>query len=101
MATALDNANPVIHERETLRRRDDESKVGQQDKRGSGSFLFAGSSNPQGEDGGENSREEREPIDSIEVFEHVRDIADPEHPYSLEQLGVVSHEQIKVRGQRL
>ena len=38
----------------------------------------------------------REPIDPREVFDHVRAIADPEHPYSLEQLGVVSEAAIAV-----
>merc|ERR1712070_164778 len=38
----------------------------------------------------------REPIDSIEVFEHLRDILDPEHPYTLEQLNVVREENIIV-----
>jgi metal-sulfur cluster biosynthetic enzyme len=38
----------------------------------------------------------REPIDSAELFEHVRDIVDPEHPYTLEQLGVVSEAAIDV-----
>jgi metal-sulfur cluster biosynthetic enzyme len=38
----------------------------------------------------------REPIDPREVFDHVRAIADPEHPYSLEQLGVVSEGAIAV-----
>lgn len=32
----------------------------------------------------------RQPIDAAEVFSLVRDIRDPEHPYTLEQLGVVS-----------
>lgn len=27
----------------------------------------------------------REPIDAAEVFGHLRDISDPEHPYTLEQ----------------
>jgi hypothetical protein len=39
---------------------------------------------------------EREPIDAPEVFEHIRDIADPEHPYSLEQLNVVETQLIDV-----
>ena len=30
------------------------------------------------------------------VFEHLRDIIDPEHPYTLEQLNVVSEEQVEV-----
>lgn len=38
----------------------------------------------------------REPIDAAEIFEHIRDIVDPEHPYSLEQLNVVEEELITV-----
>lgn len=30
-----------------------------------------------------------DPIDAQEVFDYIRDINDPEHPYSLEQLNVV------------
>ncbi|KAJ9510438.1 hypothetical protein QJQ45_015911, partial [Haematococcus lacustris] len=40
---------------------------------------------------------EREPIDSLEVFEHLRDITDPEHPYTLEQLNVVEERLIEVQ----
>jgi hypothetical protein len=40
--------------------------------------------------------EAREPIDAVEVFEHVRDINDPEHPYTLEQLNVVCEDHIDV-----
>ena len=32
----------------------------------------------------------------LKVFEHLRDIIDPEHPYTLEQLNVVSEEQVEV-----
>jgi len=32
----------------------------------------------------------RDVIDSIEIFDHIRTINDPEHPYSLEELSVVS-----------
>lgn len=39
---------------------------------------------------------EREPIDSLEIFEHIREITDPEHPYTLEQLNVVAEELIHV-----
>jgi hypothetical protein len=39
---------------------------------------------------------EREPIDAVEIFDHIRDIADPEHPYSLEQLNVVETDLIDV-----
>lgn len=42
----------------------------------------------------------REPIDSLEIFEHIRDITDPEHPYTLEQLHVVSEEAIDVADDR-
>lgn len=45
------------------------------------------------EDGGDNIRE---PIDETEVFDHIRDIIDPEHPYSLEQLNVVSEGDVFV-----
>lgn len=38
----------------------------------------------------------REPIDALEVFEHLRDITDPEHPYTLEQLNVLEEEHITV-----
>ena len=46
--------------------------------------------------GGRAAGQERESIDALEVFEHVRDIRDPEHPYSLEQLSVVGEDRIKV-----
>ncbi|KAL6551879.1 Protein AE7-like 1 [Orobanche gracilis] len=35
-------------------------------------------------------------VDPHEIYEHVRDIRDPEHPYSLEQLSVLSEESITV-----
>ena len=35
-------------------------------------------------------------IDSIEVFDLVRDIEDPEHPLTLEELHVIDYEDIKV-----
>ncbi|CAH8647821.1 unnamed protein product [Dicrocoelium dendriticum] len=38
----------------------------------------------------------RQPIDAAEIFEHVRDIRDPEHPHTLEALGVVSDQTIEV-----
>ncbi|XP_043232743.1 cytosolic iron-sulfur assembly component 2B-like [Amphibalanus amphitrite] len=37
-----------------------------------------------------------DPIDAREVFDLVRDIADPEHPLTLEQLNVVEQELIEV-----
>lgn len=47
------------------------------------------------EAGGANA-DAREPIDAVEVYEHVRDIIDPEHPYTLEQLRVVEEELVEV-----
>ncbi|KJH50492.1 ribosomal RNA large subunit methyltransferase J [Dictyocaulus viviparus] len=38
-----------------------------------------------------------DPIDALEIFDLIRDINDPEHPYTLEQLNVVQEELIKVR----
>jgi len=38
----------------------------------------------------------RDAIDADEIFEIIRNIQDPEHPLTLEQLGVVSRNQIKV-----
>ncbi|KAK0418126.1 hypothetical protein QR680_013385 [Steinernema hermaphroditum] len=37
-----------------------------------------------------------DPIDPLEVFDHIRDINDPEHPLTLEQLNVVQEELIQV-----
>ncbi|XP_010551238.1 PREDICTED: protein AE7 [Tarenaya hassleriana] len=37
-----------------------------------------------------------EPIDQLEIFDHIRDIKDPEHPYSLEELKVVTEDSIEV-----
>mmetsp|Transcript_1018 Transcript_1018/g.1649 ORF Transcript_1018/g.1649 Transcript_1018/m.1649 type:complete len:169 (+) Transcript_1018:70-576(+) len=44
----------------------------------------------------EEHPQEREPIDALEIFEHLRDITDPEHPYTLEQLNVVEEKLIDV-----
>lgn len=35
-------------------------------------------------------------VDPLEIYEYVRDIRDPEHPYTLEQLSVVSEESVTV-----
>ncbi|VDL73706.1 unnamed protein product [Nippostrongylus brasiliensis] len=37
-----------------------------------------------------------DPIDALEIFDLIRDINDPEHPYTLEQLNVVQEELISV-----
>ncbi|KAL2606205.1 hypothetical protein GLYMA_09G209300v4 [Glycine max] len=39
-------------------------------------------------------------IDQQEVFDHIRDIKDPEHPYSLEELKVITEEAVEVDDQR-
>jgi metal-sulfur cluster biosynthetic enzyme len=39
---------------------------------------------------------DREPIDSLEIYEHIRNILDPEHPLTLEQLHIVTPEDIAV-----
>ena len=38
----------------------------------------------------------RDPIDSLEIFDLVRDIKDPEHPHTLEQLRVAQASLITV-----
>lgn len=91
----LDNANPLVREREQVRRgsRDAEAtKAGPLDAEA----WWTWGLETEGEGGVEDAASAREPIDAIEVFEHIRDIADPEHPYSLEQLGVVSASHIEV-----
>jgi len=37
-----------------------------------------------------------EPLDATDVFEFIRDIQDPEHPYSLEQLNVVQESLVRL-----
>ena len=108
MTTALDNANPVVRQRETNLRRSETGAQGTSaSSPSSASVLSSGgpllSTGKEHSVGGEtlgNLVLEREPIDAIEVFEHIRDISDPEHPYSLEQLGVVSHGQINVNDEK-
>ena len=46
-------------------------------------------------DGEEEAKRDR--LDAEEIFDIIRNIQDPEHPLTLEQLGVVSCEQIEVR----
>ncbi|KAH9821327.1 hypothetical protein DFH28DRAFT_1092937 [Melampsora americana] len=41
-------------------------------------------------------QEEIQPIDSNEIFDLIRSITDPEHPLTLEDLSVVSSDQIQV-----
>mmetsp|Transcript_26257 Transcript_26257/g.46714 ORF Transcript_26257/g.46714 Transcript_26257/m.46714 type:complete len:165 (-) Transcript_26257:451-945(-) len=73
MATAdLINPAPIIYERQTLDRR--QRAVGVEAA----------------------SEEERDPVDALEIFEHLRDIKDPEHPHSLEELNVMQEKNIQV-----
>ncbi|KAJ6712145.1 hypothetical protein OIU79_008373, partial [Salix purpurea] len=68
MVSGLINANPVIYEKKERRVRSvDDSE-----------YTAA------------------EAIDQLEVFDHIRDIKDPEHPYSLEELKVITEDAIEV-----
>uniref|UniRef100_A0ACD5TDH3 Uncharacterized protein n=1 Tax=Avena sativa TaxID=4498 RepID=A0ACD5TDH3_AVESA len=69
MVMGLINANPVIHERKERRTRQA----------------------PEGTD-----ETAVELIDQLEIFEHIRDIKDPEHPYSLEELNVVTEDSVEI-----
>ncbi|KQJ84339.1 protein AE7 [Brachypodium distachyon] len=69
MVMELSNANPVVHEKKERR------------------IRLA----PENTD--ENAAE---PIDQLEIFDHIRDIKDPEHPYSLEELNVVTEESVEI-----
>mmetsp|Transcript_7815 Transcript_7815/g.11594 ORF Transcript_7815/g.11594 Transcript_7815/m.11594 type:complete len:153 (-) Transcript_7815:64-522(-) len=42
--------------------------------------------------------ETKDDIDAVEVFEILRNLNDPEHPLTLEQLNVITLENIKVEG---
>jgi len=46
---------------------------------------------------GEEKEEKREPFTSEEVFELLRDIQDPEHPLTLEQLSVIKLDGIDIK----
>ncbi|XP_047960904.1 protein AE7-like isoform X2 [Salvia hispanica] len=42
----------------------------------------------------------RERSDKLEVHQHIRDVKDPEHPYSLEELKVITEDAIEVDDKR-
>ena len=44
--------------------------------------------------------EERDPVDSLEIFDLIRGIKDPEHPHTLEQLRVAQSGLIRVDDRR-
>jgi len=54
-----------------------------------------------GDDGGESEDEVDSPIDAQEVFDLLRSITDPEHPLTLEQLKVISRDQVTVDGNKV
>lgn len=39
-------------------------------------------------------------FDALEIYELIRSINDPEHPYTLEQLNIIQHELIKVDNEK-
>mmetsp|Transcript_27273 Transcript_27273/g.69432 ORF Transcript_27273/g.69432 Transcript_27273/m.69432 type:complete len:184 (-) Transcript_27273:396-947(-) len=87
MADDLINPNPVVHaRRETVKRKARPAPA----PRPVSPLGFGDGEALEGDEGG------REPIDELEVFEHIRDITDPEHPYTLEQLNVVEEKLISV-----
>ncbi|KAL8503499.1 hypothetical protein ACS0TY_022300 [Phlomoides rotata] len=73
MVSELINANPVVYERKERRTRSAPVDVDE--------YAI-------------------EPIDQLEIFEHIRDIKDPEHPLSLEQLNVITEDAIEVNDKR-
>ncbi|XP_011074706.1 protein AE7 [Sesamum indicum] len=73
MVSGLINANPVVYEKKERRSRSTPTHVDE--------YAV-------------------ELIDQLEIFDHIRDIKDPEHPYSLEELKVISEDAIEVDDKR-
>ncbi|KAI5438171.1 protein AE7 [Lathyrus oleraceus] len=73
MVSGLINANPVIYEKKQRQQRSTQSLP--------------------------TDEYAVEPIDQLEIFDHIRDIKDPEHPYSLEELKVITEEAVEVDDQ--
>lgn len=69
MVSGLINANPVVYEKKERRVRTVPCEVEEFDV---------------------------EPIDQLEIFDHIRDIKDPEHPYSLEELKVITEDAVEL-----
>ncbi|KAF9610684.1 hypothetical protein IFM89_023940 [Coptis chinensis] len=69
--TGLINANPTVYERKERRPRTVPSSTNEDEY-------------------------SPEAIDQLEVFDHIRDIKDPEHPYSLEELKVITEDAVEV-----
>lgn len=74
MVSGLINANPVIYEKKQRQQRSTQSLPADE-------YTV-------------------EPIDQQEIFDHIRDIKDPEHPYSLEELKVITEEAVEVDDQK-
>uniref|UniRef100_A0A7S3BTE5 MIP18 family-like domain-containing protein n=1 Tax=Haptolina ericina TaxID=156174 RepID=A0A7S3BTE5_9EUKA len=64
--------------------------------------IFQVSDEARGRDqtAGEADINERDPIDNLEVFDLIREIKDPEHPHTLEQLRVAQRDLIAVDDER-
>ncbi|XP_010470775.1 PREDICTED: protein AE7-like [Camelina sativa] len=69
MVSGLINENPIIYPKKERRLRTDSSNTDE--------FT-------------------PEPIDHLEIFDHIRDIKDPEHPNTLEDLRVVTEDSVEV-----
>ncbi|CAL5359490.1 unnamed protein product [Camellia sinensis] len=69
MVSGLINANPIVYEKKERRARTEPGDVDE--------YAV-------------------EAIDQLEIFDHLRDIKDPEHPYSLEELKVITEDAIEV-----
>ncbi|CAL9751460.1 unnamed protein product [Musa acuminata subsp. burmannicoides] len=69
MASGLINANPVVYERKERQVRSVPTVI---------------------------DEDAEELIDQQEIFDYIRDIQDPEHPYTLEELKVVTEDSIEV-----
>ncbi|XP_010511819.1 PREDICTED: protein AE7 [Camelina sativa] len=69
MVSGLINENPIIYPKKERRLRTDSSNTDE--------FT-------------------PEPIDQLEIFDHIRDIKDPEHPNTLEDLRVVTEDSVEL-----
>ena len=81
--SSFDNANPLV-------------KSTSKNNASSSISLRKRAERERAASGSSSSSSKRDPIDAREIFAHIKDINDPEHPYSLEQLAVVSPENIVV-----
>lgn len=84
--SSFDNANPLV---KSTTKNNASSSISLRKRAERERSAAAGSSSS-------SSSSKRDPIDAREIFAHIKDINDPEHPYSLEQLAVVSPENIVV-----